>query len=168
MQEVSSEQMQPSRSFAPGYDKKHRLGNAQPVFASVIRGKLEFLRMVRGPFFSAYRSLQKRFNDLYPELAVALLATVLIEVLNSALWCWNVTKPLSRHRDFSSTTLDLFTCEHVLGKKTVAYRAAEPEKRYPVKIVARNSTIDLAVLSIDVQASAALDAQMGHGARLQR
>jgi hypothetical protein len=57
----------------------------------------------------------------------------------------------------------LITCRHVLGGQTHAFHRDDFSKKYPVKILAENETLDLAVLGFDAPASAELVARVYSG-----
>ncbi|WP_446811604.1 S1 family peptidase [Methylomonas sp. 2BW1-5-20] len=72
-----------------------------------------------------------------------------IELIRKHLWVLECEDSLSQGTAFSLEGVGLVTCEHVLGPKTHAFRPSDYNTKFPVRIVAANRDIDLAVISID-------------------
>lgn len=146
--------------FQRRYDKKSRNPSAPSArFKRVLRGKLDFLTMVRGVddsvcirFLRWYARLDPQYKfmarvrpDTNPALA------------KDAVW---VLEDLSGEGDAMSAMqgtgfflekVGFVTCAHVVNSgssEIIAFRASEPHKQYRVKIVSKNDDLDLAILDI--------------------
>jgi hypothetical protein len=72
-----------------------------------------------------------------------------IGTVMDSLWVLECDEEYIQGTAFSLENVGLLTCEHVLGKATVAFRHDRPEKRFPVRVKARHAVLDLAVLEVD-------------------
>jgi Trypsin-like peptidase domain len=66
-----------------------------------------------------------------------------------SLWVLECEERMVQGTAFHLQGTGLITCDHVLGTHTHAFKPQSYQNRYPVKIIARNSDIDLAILDID-------------------
>ena len=131
--------------FLARYSIRHRrAGRPSPNFVRVLRGKLEFLRMVRGEDDPIFVKYAKRARTLDPSIFPAILSP--IEKVADALWVIEAEGDATQGTGFLLKDVGLITCAHVLGKDPYAYRPSDPSKKVPLKLVARNDDIDLAVL----------------------
>ncbi|MBX3203595.1 MAG: trypsin-like peptidase domain-containing protein [Labilithrix sp.] len=151
--------------FFARYDKKHRPVSKRPTFRRVVRGRLEFIGMVRGkddPLFQnllaqydacvapSGRSTPRAPNDvirgalwvveedhseMYQGTAFAVSADSLPEHLRVAVRAAGVE-------------WTLITCDHCLLSGMKAYHPANSGAFFPVEVVARDNTLDLAVLAV--------------------
>ena len=65
-----------------GYQKKYR---TNATLEQVLRGRLEWIAQVRGRSFGPYRTLAKRFNQLFPNSPLPILPTY-DEIAERAVW----------------------------------------------------------------------------------
>jgi len=66
-----------------------------------------------------------------------------------SLWVLECEERMMQGTAFHLQGIGLITCDHVLGTQTHAFKPQSYLDRYPVKIIARNSDIDLAILRIE-------------------
>ncbi len=66
-----------------------------------------------------------------------------------SLWILESEKEMSQGSAFALHNVGLVTCEHVLAKDTVAFQASKTNIRYPVTIIKKQPTVDLAIFKID-------------------
>jgi retron-type reverse transcriptase len=104
---------------------------------TVVRGKIEWISQVRGRNFSAYRTLAKSFNRLYPNIALKIDPTYQ-EVAENAIWVveyFSSDGNAYQGTAFFLKDVGLITADHVLDglptdEKAILYRPQEPEKRF--------------------------------------
>lgn len=75
------------------------------------------------------------------------------------IWVLECEETSSQGTAFMLAGVGLVTCRHALGSKTQAFHRDDYSKKYPVKILAEDETLDLAILSIDAPASEELVAR---------
>lgn len=133
------------------FEEKYHLGNRHaskevPHFEEMVRGKLEFLRSVRGDGNPTYRRLALIFNSLNPKKQIVLPDDPLIEKLKNAV----VVIECNDERQgtgFFLKDVGIITCHHCLAPNPIFYYPDQPSERYPLTLLAENAAIDLAVLS---------------------
>jgi hypothetical protein len=81
-----------------------------------------------------------------------------LEIIRSACWILECEKSFKQGTAFNLIGAGLISCQHVLGPKTVAFRSDNISKKYPVKVISQNETIDVAILSIEQKLSYGLSA----------
>lgn len=81
------------------------------------------------------------------------------EEIFQAIWILECEEASEQGTAFMLSGVGLVTCRHVLGSKTHAFRRGNLSEKYPIKVLAEDETLDLAVLSIDVPTSAELAAR---------
>lgn len=143
--------------------EKHDLGNRLPSkevpdFVSIMRGKLDFLRSIRGDANPTYRDLCRKYNDLSPK-PIRLLEDPLIEKLMRAIVVFETDD--NQGTAFFLKNVGLITCEHCLGKNPHIYYPKKPSQKYRVEVSKSHEDIDLAILkpSNDVKVEHELDRQ---------
>ena len=72
-----------------------------------------------------------------------------MSLISKSVWVLEGEDEAKQGSAFALKGVGLVTCHHVLSKDTVAFRHDEPSQKFPVKIVASNDAIDLAILSIN-------------------
>ncbi len=81
------------------------------------------------------------------------------EKIFQAIWILECEETFEQGTAFMLSGIGLVTCRHVLGSKTYAFRRDKPIEKYPIKVLAEDEVLDLAVLKIDVSALAELAAR---------
>lgn len=134
----------------------------------ILRGRLEWIAHVRGRSFSAYRTLAKRFNKLFPASAVPILPTY-EEIAERAVWViefFTEGDVCEQGTAFFLEGVGLVTADHVLknlplGKHADLYRPGEPTKKFNATPSTRRCEYrDLAILEHDVPAHESLSLQV--------
>lgn len=128
-----------------------------PLFKDYIKGKLDYLRMVRGKNDFIVAKFLGQLAALDSSLIDA--STILqekeeIEKLLDHCWIINVTDHkgfVSQGTGFFLQDYGLVTCSHVLGRKITGITATSRhgEHQWKAKIISRNDIKDIAVLKID-------------------
>ncbi len=72
------------------------------------------------------------------------------------LWVLECEESSRQGTAFTLAGYGIITCAHVLGETTRAFKASATHEKRPVRVVARNDVLDLAVLEIDGTGSDAL------------
>lgn len=143
--------------FLNRHDNKHRNPSSpRPSFRRVVKGKLDFLTMVRGKDDSVCIRLLRQYAQLETSFNFTAIVgpKTSIELVKDAVW---VLEALAGSGDdlvteqgtaFFLAGVGLITCAHVVRPETRAIRAHEPTKQYPIRVVAKDEFLDLAVLDI--------------------
>lgn len=127
------------------YDKKHRAGyRGRPSFQYVLKGKIEFIGMVRGKNSPIFLKLGRALRQLNPTLTKGWDLDSLDEKIQAALCV--LEGQTSQGTGFFLRDFGLITCQHVLQKGLEAFRSDKPKKHYKTRVRAKNENIDLAIL----------------------
>ncbi len=138
------------KEFATKFARKHKNPiRSAPSFVDTLKGKIEFLGMVRGKSNALYLKYRRQLRVLAPHLVKDLEPPSNLDNIRKALWVLESYDPPKQGTAFALEGYGLLTCAHALGKDTVAFRDTAPTKRFRVKIVRQNEDLDLAILSID-------------------
>jgi RNA-directed DNA polymerase len=139
--------------FLTKYDQKRRNPMLPPPsFVRVVKGKLDFLRMVRGKDDSQYIKLLRQYARLAPNFSFTNLVCAHdnLSMIRDALWVLETAETsssFSQGTAFALAGVGLVTCAHVIQADTEAFRPNLVNKRYPVTVLAIEPTIDLAVIA---------------------
>lgn len=134
----------------------------------VLRGRLLWVAQVRGHSFSAYRTLAKRFNKLFPKspLRIEAAAQDLIDRATWVLeWCEDTAKGVVAQQGTAMFVRDigLVTAHHVVenlpaGSRVEIFHPTNPKKKYKAWPSANTCSVrDLCVLHHKIPKSAWLD-----------
>ncbi|MFY9727430.1 MAG: trypsin-like peptidase domain-containing protein [Bryobacteraceae bacterium] len=143
--------------FRKRYDRKPRNPKSPPPsFKRVVKGKLDFLAMVRGTADSVCIRLLREYARLDPtfKFTSAVGPNTSIELAKDAVWVLEALAGSGQNMVSEQGTafflagVGLVTCAHVLRPQTRAIRAQESHIEYPVRIVATDEYLDLAVLEV--------------------
>ena len=88
------------------------------------------------------------------------------EAIRNCCWVLECEESMLQGTAFYLTGIGLVSCQHVLGPKTVAFHPDNNSKKYPVKIIAQNETIDVAILTIEHKQSCGLTAGSADNLRI--
>lgn len=144
-----------------GHYRKHRHPNrAKPPFEAVLRGKINYVGMIRGKGDPLYIRLRSRLakldgGDRWQDLKSP------EGQLRHALWV--VEGEGTQGTGFSLCGVGLITCRHVVEHvieegKAVVFRSNHPWDKYPVAILAEDEGLDVAVLQTPPTRHSELDA----------
>lgn len=143
--------------FRNQYDRKRRNPKAPPPsFKRVVKGKLAYLIMVRGKADSVCIRLLREYVRLDPafEFTCVVGPNTSIEIVKDAVWVLEALSGTGENlvteqgTAFFLAGVGLVTCAHVLRPDTHAVRPQESHAQYPIKIVAVDEALDLAVLEV--------------------
>lgn len=137
------------------YRIKHRNINLEPSsFARVLQGKLTFISMVRGLSDPIYIKFSHRCHALNPKLFTRVFDKE--DNLNQAVWVLESEAESIQGTAFFVKDVGMVTCDHVVAAGTVAFHPSQPLTRFPVKVLAHDSHLDIAILQIDFASRAVL------------
>ena len=133
------------------YRRRHRApGRGDPNFARVVKGKLDYLSMIRGKDDRLVRALSAAHASVAglpnPVETAAADRDLRIE---RALWVLECTTCISQGTGFMLRGSGLVTCEHVVCDHLTAARSDNPTQKFPTRIISRIPAIDLALLEIE-------------------
>jgi RNA-directed DNA polymerase len=142
--------------FISKYCRRHRApGSPTPLFIWVLRGKIDYLGMIRGKEDPLYRKLLKRFDELVPGVVKVPAVKDEIDALFEHLWV--VTAETSngdimQGTGFMLKDVGLVTASHVLGKGKIGslrVQSFDGQAEYEASVAKRDGVLDLAILRIE-------------------
>jgi RNA-directed DNA polymerase len=131
-------------------------------FEYILRGKIEFIKSVRGESDLLCRKLLVRFNSL-PDRSTAIFQVLpisTIELLNENTYCLDFTKYGEGHSDsapnveyFQGTAfflqgVGIVTCAHCIGDEMEIYHPTRRALKHSVKCKMKDDIADVAVLEL--------------------
>jgi len=143
------------QEFLKKYDQKRRNPNLPPPsFMRVVKGKLDFLRMVRGKDSSLYIKLLRQYAQLARDFSFTNLVSGHdgLPMIKRALWVLETAADvdgdtiIGQGTAFALAGVGLVTCAHVVHPATEAFQPGQPNKRYQITVLAIEPTIGLAVI----------------------
>lgn len=159
---------QAESEFYARYDTKHRnpLLERAP-FKSIVHGKLNYIKMIRGPSDPVYLKLRARFGRLDPRYKGEVHKSPHDQILD-ALWILESEEAMVQGTAFMLSGYGMVTCSHVVAPGMVAFRPREHYLKIPVKVVRQSKDLDIALLSIDAESVGNLDADMESEPRMRQ
>lgn len=141
------------------YNKVLKPGRKKPSFKKVLRGKIDFVGMIRGKLDPLYLKLIRKLQLLDETLVRKLPSESWIDEIKAALFVIDVQKPaekpgaprLEQGTGFFLKGVGLVTCAHVIEErigKLEVYQESEPSKMYDVDVSIEDPDTDIAVLTI--------------------
>lgn len=153
------------------YARGHRAAERPlPLYQRVVKGKLDYLSMVRGTGNPCFRRLLAQYAALVPSFKYPFAAeapkvepfvpTNLPRMLRRAVWVLEQEDgdDIRQGTAVALRGVGIVTCDHVVGAKTIAYRPEEPNVQYEVTIRHRDPVLDLALIEIAGCAPSAAEA----------
>lgn len=154
-----------SDEFFEKFYSKQRASNSVPEFVNVLKGKLLFLQMVKGPRDHVYVALAKRFNNLITKDEKPLRYLESTDKERNALNSVWVLETLydapsgdlkaSQGTGFMLKGVGLVTCAHVVSENNEvfegikAFQANAIGKKYDITVKYLDTDRDIAVLNIE-------------------
>jgi len=149
------------QEFADRYDGKSRPSfKEKPIFSMVVKGKIDFIGMVKGKDDPVYRGLLRRYAaqvDGFVVPAVEDQGPNHLHRYEDGIWVLECNETDNQGTAFMLRDFGLITCNHVLGTATQAFQPNRPNAKYPVRVISRDRDIDLAILSITAAPSFAFE-----------
>jgi RNA-directed DNA polymerase len=141
------------------YNKLLKPGGKKPSFKKVLKGKIDFVGMVRGKLDRLYLKLIRKLQLLDETLVRAVPSETWISEIKAALFVIDVHKPaekpgvpiIEQGTGFLLKGIGLVTCAHVINErigKLEVYQGTDPSKLYDVDVSIEDLDADIAVLTI--------------------
>lgn len=154
------------QEYRTRYARKHRAPNRGPAsFASALRGKIQFIAMIRGQSSPAFIRLARELRRIAPQLVPHWDVRTLNERISDALWVLESEETSTQGTGFFLHNVGLVTCEHVVHPNMTAFKANEPLAKFPVRVIASNAALDLAVCEIDAVGRRSLTPQVARATK---
>ena len=154
--------------FFRRYDRKSRAKfKERPTFSQVVKGKIDYIAMVKGKDSSVYRSLITQYAFLNPEYRrrpLHLETPNHLHRYRDGIWVLECDESMSQGTAFTLKGVGLITCHHVLGPQTVAFRSDRPDIKYRVRVIRQSRDFDLAILHLDAPRSYEFEPLIGREA----
>ncbi len=139
------------KEFFSKYDHKHRrTSSPHGTFKQIVRGKLNFLKAVRGGSNPQYIKLCKKLAEVDPEFVGAYRKIHMFmeeNILDNSIIILESAE--NQGTGFLLEGVGLVTCDHVLRKGLYAFKWTSPQNHYQVRVIKRNDRLDIAVLEIE-------------------
>lgn len=139
------------KEFRARYMRARNPERGLSSFKQVIKGKIEFIRMVRGKDDFLYKNIATKVRALDPSIVASPSEPVGLAHIRTCLWVLEDEAELLQGTAFMLEGYGLVTCFHVLGPNTKAFQPSSPE-RYPVEVIKKDASIDIAILKISAPA----------------
>ena len=149
------------REFRAKWDRKHRRSDANVSYMRVVRGKLEFLRMVRGTGDPIVESLWRRYATLDPDCEPREI-TSWHEQVAAAMWVLECEESTTQGTAVAIKGLGLLTCEHTLGSATHAFRRDALLARTAIKNRMSSKELDLALIEVPGHSEGGLELNLDY------
>lgn len=138
--------------YATRYSRRYRNPTRPaPNFRRVLRGKIEYVRMVRGstdPLYACLAQAYARCDPTYRPPRALVTANNLALTLEGALWIIESETDAIQGTGFFLADVGLVTCDHVLGRDPRAFLPSDPARSYAIEVLSRDKVLDIAVLRI--------------------
>jgi RNA-directed DNA polymerase len=145
------------------YDKKGRSGNrGRPSFKHVLKGKIEFIGMVRGKTSNVFLKFGRELRERDPELVKDWHLESYLDSLNERIQAsvCVLEGELNQGTGFFLKGFGLVTCQHVIQNNLKVFRIAKPEKVYDANKKAGDIDIDVAILKTRLRPKHFLEADL--------
>ncbi len=130
------------------HPKQRAAFNKDVSFNRIVLGKINFIKSVVGQQSPVYRRLINAYNDVLKN-KIPLLPLDSIQIINQNIWLVEV-EGKANGTGFFMREVGFITCAHVvnLSYKIKIYKETDPETKYDVSVVHKNTIADLAILEI--------------------
>jgi hypothetical protein len=139
------------------YSRQHRPGAEGPPFADVLRGKVEYIGMVKGRADAVYLNLRRRLaaldeNDRW----VDVFSTE--GRLREAVWVVEseIDGEAVQGTAFWMEGVGLVTCAHVVGDQARVFKSHRQEDAIAARVLRRDMEQDVAILEVAVEPATTL------------
>jgi RNA-directed DNA polymerase len=150
--------------FHAKFVRKHRApSRGKPSFAQTLKGRLEFVGMIRGRNSPIFIKLARKLRELEPNLVSNWDLQSVDERMNGAVCVIETTGgdvPVSewgQGTGFNLKGVGVVSCAHVYNEKAKTFFASTFDRR-AVNIIGKNDISDVAILQTDLPFSTALEA----------
>ena len=121
-----------------------------PNYKKALKGRIDYLKMVRGEKDPIYRKFANNYRVLTGKDPKYFENP--LDEISAALWVLECEEDdkFSQGTAFMLEGFGLVTCDHVLMDGIKAFRHDNLSIKYEVKIMKRSSDLDVAILEIDL------------------
>ncbi len=142
--------------------KPHRASyRGDPSFLYALRGKIHFIGDIRGRSSPTFIRFARKLSHYAPDIVRDWDVRTLEERITDALWVLECDETSTQGTAFFLKNVGLVTCEHVVHKPTVAFKASDPLARFDVRVRYLNPDVDLAICEIDCKDLPTLNVSIG-------
>jgi len=140
------------KEFLEKHDIKERgVFGASGGLREIVKGKINFFKMVRGPENPTYLKFCEQLSKLDPEFLPVfehkIMALGKKRTFEDAVFVLESNE--TQGTAFVLEDVGVVTCAHVLGGNIFAFKASNPNEHYKVDIAYKSDRLDIAVLSIE-------------------
>lgn len=159
------------RVFFDTFDDKDRAPHKSPTFRQVVKGHIDFLGMIRGTNDRWYREFIDSYAALVPEYVPRPPSSRRPNHLRT--WkdaIWVIETDEGQGTAFELDGFGLVTCAHVVRDISVSattlypnpriYSVHNPDLEFPVRVIAHDDNVDLALLTLDAPSGSALEPKL--------
>lgn len=137
--------------FREQFDRKDRGPfKSHPSFAAVVKGRIDYLGMVRGKTNPIYLKLIRRYallNEEYSLVPPRRRRPNHLRTYRDAIW---VLEGKNRQGTmFKLAGVGWITCDHVYEEDMEGFHPLDPDVRWPVRKVIGDPDLDLAIVELD-------------------
>jgi RNA-directed DNA polymerase len=136
-------------------NRRHRSPSSKvPLFIWVLRGKIDYVGMIRGKEDHIYRDFLKQLAEEIPNVEVPVVQDEIDRLFN---YLWVTTVEVTNDPDpiqgtaFVLKDVGMITASHVLGKgkiKRLRVSSSDGSKVFDADVAKRDGTLDLAILEV--------------------
>jgi RNA-directed DNA polymerase len=135
------------RDFQTRYHTKtHNRRKAPTPLATVMEGKLAYLRMVKGEADPVYRRLSNRYQESLGRPRVYVADP--LRDISPALWILESEDPIGQGSAFALREIGLVTCQHVLQNGMHAFQHHRFTVKSRIIVISQHRDLDAAVLRL--------------------
>lgn len=139
--------------FHHRYDRRKNRSPVKPLpeFHRVVKGKIDFIGMVKGKDDPVYEKLLAKYASLKTGFAWRPHAKERpnhLKRFKDGLWVLETDDGEFQGTAFHLADVGVVTCAHVLGGNTKAFRPERPNVKYDVRAVISDVTLDVAIIEI--------------------
>ena len=150
------------RDYARRKYKLHRASyRGDPSFLYALRGKIHFIGAIRGRSSPTFIRFARKLSRCAPDIVRDWDVRTLEERITDALWVLECEETSTQGTAFFLKDVGLVTCEHVVHKPTVTFKASDPLAKYDVRVRYSDPDVDLAICEIDCKDLPALNVSIG-------
>ncbi len=118
-------------------------------FDWVVRGKIEFVKSVKGATDPVYQKIAKRYNELCPDRAITLPLVTDGEILEASVWYLeNDTDAGSVGTCFAIDQNRFVTCAHCVGEDLRVFHPANRDFPLYANLVQKDDVNDIAIIEV--------------------
>ena len=141
------------REFQAKYDKRNRAPFKESLrFREVVKGKIDFVGMVKGKDHAVYERLLEHYARLQPNYRRrphGFERPNHLRRFREGIWVLECDTTFDQGTAFFLKGVGVVTCSHVIGLQTRAFRPERPDVRFNIRVLARSRETDLAILEIE-------------------